>query len=70
MTSEATYDKEVNLDNNQPLGSKSHEQDKPKEVVVENEHPNILKHTTQTKPQQSPIPSPNRLRKEKEEAQQ
>ncbi|GKB11483.1 hypothetical protein Tco_0845406 [Tanacetum coccineum] len=70
MTSKATYGKEVNLDHNQPLGSKSNEHDKPKEVVVENEHPNILEQTTQTKLQQLTIPFPNRLRKEKEEAQQ
>ncbi|GJY74079.1 hypothetical protein Tco_0478510 [Tanacetum coccineum] len=63
MTSEATYDKEVNLNLNQPPGSKSNEQDKPKEVVVENKHPNILERTTQTKPQQPPISFPNRLRK-------
>ncbi|GJY17951.1 hypothetical protein Tco_0389442 [Tanacetum coccineum] len=50
----------------------SNEQDKPKEVVVENEPPNILERTTQSsiEPQQSPIPFSNRSRKEKVEAQQ
>ncbi|GJT80831.1 hypothetical protein Tco_1055173 [Tanacetum coccineum] len=36
MTFEVTYDKEVNLDHNEPPGFKRNEQDKPKEVVVEN----------------------------------
>ncbi|GJU29390.1 hypothetical protein Tco_1172979 [Tanacetum coccineum] len=70
MTSEATYDKKVNLDHNQPPRFKPNEHDKPKEVVMENEPLNILERTTQTKPQQAPIPFPNRLRKEREEAQQ
>nr|GEV41895.1 hypothetical protein [Tanacetum cinerariifolium] len=55
MTSEPTYSKKVNIDHKQPPGSKPNEPDKPNEVVVENEPPNILKHTTQAKPQQPPI---------------
>ncbi|GJZ28475.1 hypothetical protein Tco_0573122 [Tanacetum coccineum] len=46
MTSEPTYSKEVNIDHNQPPGSKPDEPDKPNEVVVENKPPNILDHTT------------------------
>nr|GEU83278.1 hypothetical protein [Tanacetum cinerariifolium] len=70
MIYEATYGKEADLDHNPPPGFKPNKQDNPIEVVVENEPPNILERTIQTKPQQLPVPFPNRLRKEKEEAQQ
>ncbi|GKA48935.1 reverse transcriptase domain-containing protein, partial [Tanacetum coccineum] len=75
MTSRVTYNKEINktnLDHDEPLRFQPNEQNKPKEVIVENEPPNILERTTKPsiKSQQSPIPFPNRLRKENEEAQQ
>ncbi|GJT60684.1 reverse transcriptase domain-containing protein [Tanacetum coccineum] len=75
MTSEVTYNKEINetnLNHKESPKFQPNDQDKPNEVVIENEPLNILERTTQpsVKPQQSPIPFPNRLRKEKEEAQQ
>ncbi|GKF62459.1 hypothetical protein Tco_0182513, partial [Tanacetum coccineum] len=70
MTYGPTYSKEVNIDHNQPPRSKPNELDMRNEVFMENEPPSILEHTIQAKPQQLPIPFPNRLRKEKEEAQQ
>ncbi|GJU13019.1 DNA-directed DNA polymerase [Tanacetum coccineum] len=72
---EVTYDKEfikTNLSGNEPPRSQPNEQDRPDKVMVNKEPPNILERTTQpaTKPQQPPVPFPNRLRKEKEKAQQ
>ncbi|GJT20388.1 hypothetical protein Tco_0890325 [Tanacetum coccineum] len=75
MISQVTYDKEINetnLNRIKPPKSQPYEQDKPKEVMVEKEPPNTLGQSTQPpiKPQLPPVPFPNRLRKENEEAQQ
>ncbi|GKB15600.1 hypothetical protein Tco_0849523 [Tanacetum coccineum] len=75
MTFEVTYDKDINKANdnhNEPFGFQHDEWEKPHEVVVENESPKVQERTTQPSMelQQPSIPFPNRLRKEKEEAQQ
>nr|GEW67211.1 hypothetical protein [Tanacetum cinerariifolium] len=62
----------MNWQRNEPLRFLPNEHDKPEEAVVDKEPPNILKRTPElsTKPNQRPIPFPNRLRKEKKETQQ
>ncbi|GJS89709.1 reverse transcriptase domain-containing protein [Tanacetum coccineum] len=75
MTSEATHSKEINetgININEPPGFKQDVQEKPNDDGVENKSSSISKRTTQplVKPQQSSIPFPNRVRKEKEEAMQ
>ncbi|GJU55287.1 hypothetical protein Tco_1229001 [Tanacetum coccineum] len=73
MTSEATSCKEINetgININEPLGFEQDVQEKPNDDGVENKSSSIPEGTTQplVKPQQSSIPFPNRVRKEKEEA--
>ncbi|GKE96448.1 hypothetical protein Tco_1581303 [Tanacetum coccineum] len=75
MTFEVTCVKEINKANdnhNEPSAIQHDEQGKPREVVVENESPKVQERTIQPsiESQQPSIPFPNRLRKEKEEAQQ
>ncbi|GKD50617.1 hypothetical protein Tco_1279593, partial [Tanacetum coccineum] len=75
MTSKVTYDKEINKannDHNEPSGFQHDGQEKPQEVVVKNKSPKVQERTIQPsiESQQPSIPFPNRLRKEKEEAQQ
>ncbi|GJT69084.1 hypothetical protein Tco_1028370 [Tanacetum coccineum] len=67
---EVTYNKEINetnLSGNEPPRFQSNEQDRPEEVMVDKEPPNILEKSTKPaiKPQQPPVPFPNWLRKEK-----
>ncbi|GJT51261.1 retrovirus-related pol polyprotein from transposon TNT 1-94 [Tanacetum coccineum] len=69
------YNKEINetnINRNDPPRFQPNEQVRPEEGVVDKESPNILEWSTQPaiKPQQPPVPFPNRLIKEKEEAQQ
>ncbi|GJY78332.1 reverse transcriptase domain-containing protein [Tanacetum coccineum] len=73
MTSEATRSKEINetgININEPPGFEQDVQEKPNDDGVENKSSSIPERTTQplVKPQQSSIPFPNRVRKEKEEA--
>ncbi|GKC66368.1 hypothetical protein Tco_1098966 [Tanacetum coccineum] len=73
MTSEATHSKEINetgININEPPGFKQDVQEKLNDDGVENKSSSIPERTTQplVKPQQSSIPFPNRVRKEKEEA--
>ncbi|GKD22950.1 hypothetical protein Tco_1224653 [Tanacetum coccineum] len=75
MTSDVTYDKEINEannDHNEPSGFQHDEQKRTQEVVVENESPKVQERTISPsmESQQPSIHFPNRLRKEKEEAQQ
>ncbi|GKC34814.1 hypothetical protein Tco_1047198, partial [Tanacetum coccineum] len=71
MTSEATSCKEINetgININEPLGFEQDMQEKPNDDGVENKSSSIPEGTTQplVKPQQSSIPFPNRVRKEKD----
>ncbi|GJU80791.1 putative reverse transcriptase domain-containing protein [Tanacetum coccineum] len=73
MTSEATRSKEINetgININEPPGFEQDVQEKPNDDGVVNKSSSIPERTTQplVKPQQSFIPFPNRVRKEKEEA--
>ncbi|GJT64453.1 reverse transcriptase domain-containing protein [Tanacetum coccineum] len=75
MTSQATRSKEINetgINKNEPPRFEQDVQEKPHDDGVENKSLSIPEKTTQplVKPQQSSIPLPNRMRKEKEEAQQ
>ncbi|GJU97379.1 DNA-directed DNA polymerase [Tanacetum coccineum] len=75
MTSEATPSKEINetrINKNEPPRFEQDVQDKPHDVGVKNKSSSIHERTTQplVKPQQSSIPFPNWVRKEKEDAQQ
>ncbi|GKA23840.1 DNA-directed DNA polymerase [Tanacetum coccineum] len=75
MTSEVTYDEEVNKANdkhNKPPIFQNDEWEKLQEVVVENGTANIQERTIQPsiKPQKPPVLFPNSLTKEKEEEQQ
>ncbi|GJX79035.1 hypothetical protein Tco_0327184 [Tanacetum coccineum] len=74
MTSEATPSKEINetgINKNEPPRFEQDVQEKPHDVGVKNKSLSILERTTQllVKPKQSSIHFPNRVRKEKEEAQ-
>ncbi|GJW14139.1 reverse transcriptase domain-containing protein [Tanacetum coccineum] len=73
MTSEVTRSKEINetrINKNEPPRFEQDVQEKPHDDGVENKSSSIPERTTQplVKPQQSSIPFPNRVRKEKEEA--
>ncbi|GKA98662.1 reverse transcriptase domain-containing protein [Tanacetum coccineum] len=73
MTSEVTRSKEINetgINKNEPPIFEQDVQEKPHDDGVENKSSSIPERTTQplVKPQQSSIPFPNRVRKEKEEA--
>ncbi|GJU42895.1 reverse transcriptase domain-containing protein [Tanacetum coccineum] len=73
MTSEATLSKEINktiINKNEPPRFEQDVQEKPHDVGVKNKSSSIRERTNQplVKPQQSSIPFPNRVRKEKEEA--
>ncbi|GKE74192.1 hypothetical protein Tco_1536233, partial [Tanacetum coccineum] len=73
MTFEATRSKEINesgINKNEPPRFKQDEQEKPHDDDEKNKSSSIRKRTTQplVNPQQSSIPFPNRVRKEKEEA--
>ncbi|GJX94544.1 reverse transcriptase domain-containing protein [Tanacetum coccineum] len=73
MTYEATRKKEINetgINKNEPLRSEQYVQEKPHDDGEKNKSSSIHERTTQplVKPQQSSIPFPNRVRKEKEEA--
>ncbi|GJW10618.1 reverse transcriptase domain-containing protein, partial [Tanacetum coccineum] len=73
MTSEATHSKKINetgINKNEPPRFEQDVQEKPHDDCVENKSSSIRERTTQplVKPQQSSIPFPNRVRKEKEEA--
>nr|GEX66718.1 hypothetical protein [Tanacetum cinerariifolium] len=73
MTSEATPSKEINetrINKNEPPRFKQDVQENPHVDGVENKSSSIPERTTQplVKPQQSFIPFPNWVRKEKEEA--
>ncbi|GJT62692.1 reverse transcriptase domain-containing protein [Tanacetum coccineum] len=73
MTSEATRSKEINetgINKNEPPRFEQDVQEKPHDDGVKNKSSSIRERTTQplVKPQQSSIPFPNRVRKEKEEA--
>ncbi|GJT63078.1 reverse transcriptase domain-containing protein [Tanacetum coccineum] len=73
MTSEATPSKEINeigINKNEPPKFEQDVQEKPHDDGVENKSSSIPERTTQpsVKPQQSSIPFPNWVRKEKEEA--
>ncbi|GJR33871.1 hypothetical protein Tco_1209555 [Tanacetum coccineum] len=73
MTFEATHSeeiKEARIDKNKPPRFEHNVQEKPHDDGVENKSSSIPERTTQpsVKPQQSSIPFPNRVRKEKEEA--
>ncbi|GJT29829.1 reverse transcriptase domain-containing protein [Tanacetum coccineum] len=75
MTSEATPGKEINetgINKNVPPRIEQDVQEKSHDVGVKNKSSSIPERTTQPllKPQRSSIPFPNRVRKEKEEAQQ
>ncbi|GJX58732.1 DNA-directed DNA polymerase [Tanacetum coccineum] len=75
MTSEATPSKEINeteINKNKPPRFEQDGQEKPHDVGMKNKSSSIRERTTQllVKPQQSSIPFPNRVRKEKEEAHQ
>ncbi|GJR07381.1 reverse transcriptase domain-containing protein [Tanacetum coccineum] len=73
ITPEATRSKEINktgINKNEPLRFEQDMQEKPHDDGKKNESSSIRERTTQplVKPQQSSIPFPNRVRKEKEEA--
>ncbi|GJW19885.1 reverse transcriptase domain-containing protein [Tanacetum coccineum] len=73
MTSKATRSNEINetgININEPPGFKQDVQEKPNNDGMENKSSSIPERTTQPliKPQQSSIPFPNQVRKEKEEA--
>ncbi|GKA86185.1 reverse transcriptase domain-containing protein [Tanacetum coccineum] len=73
MTSEATRSKEINetgINKNEPPRFEQDVQEKPHDDGEKNKSSSIRERTTQplVKPQQSSIPFPNRVRKEKEEA--
>ncbi|GJV86948.1 reverse transcriptase domain-containing protein [Tanacetum coccineum] len=73
ITSEATLSKEINetrINKNEPLRFEQDVQEKPHDDGVENESLSILEKFAHplVKLQQSSIPFPNRVRKEKEEA--
>ncbi|GKD55686.1 reverse transcriptase domain-containing protein, partial [Tanacetum coccineum] len=73
MTSEATCSKEINetgINKNEPPRFEQDVQEKPHDDGEENKSSSIHEMTTHplVKPQQSSIPFPNRVRKEKEEA--
>ncbi|GJS27057.1 putative reverse transcriptase domain-containing protein [Tanacetum coccineum] len=73
MTSKATRSKEINetrINKNEPPRFEQDVQEKPHDDGVENKSSSILKKAAHplVKPQQSSIPFPNRVRKEKEEA--
>ncbi|GJV85711.1 hypothetical protein Tco_1525609 [Tanacetum coccineum] len=75
VTSKVTYDNEMhkgNNDHNEPSRLQHDKPKKPQEVVVENESPKAQERIIQPsiEPERTSIPFPNRLRKEKEEAQQ
>ncbi|GJR10576.1 reverse transcriptase domain-containing protein [Tanacetum coccineum] len=75
MKSEAINNKEINetrINKNEPPRFKQDVQEKPHDDGVENKSSSICEMTTQplVNPQQSSIPFPNRVRKEKEEASQ
>ncbi|GJY92372.1 reverse transcriptase domain-containing protein [Tanacetum coccineum] len=75
MTSEATPSKEVNetgINKNEPPRFEQDVQEKPHDDGVKNKSSSIPERATHplVKPQQTSIPFPNWLRKEKEEAQQ
>ncbi|GJV48092.1 reverse transcriptase domain-containing protein [Tanacetum coccineum] len=75
ITSEATHSKEIyetGINKNEPPRFKQDVQEKSHDDGVENKSSSIPERATHplVKPQQSSIPFPNRLRKEKEEAQQ
>ncbi|GJY74947.1 hypothetical protein Tco_0479378 [Tanacetum coccineum] len=63
---------EANDNLNEPSGFQRDEQEKPQEVIVENESSKVQERTIQPsmESQQPSIPFPNRMIKEKEEAQQ
>ncbi|GJQ90223.1 reverse transcriptase domain-containing protein [Tanacetum coccineum] len=72
-TFEATRSKEINeigINENEPPRFEQDVQEKPHDDGEKNKSSNILERTTQplVKPQQSSVPFPNRVRKEKEEA--
>ncbi|GKA99711.1 hypothetical protein Tco_0827705 [Tanacetum coccineum] len=73
MTSEATCSKEINetgIEKNEPLRFEQDVQEKPHDDGEKNKSSSIRERSTQplVKPQQSSIPFPNRVRKEKEKA--
>ncbi|GJX29156.1 hypothetical protein Tco_0237235 [Tanacetum coccineum] len=73
MTSEATHSKEINetgINKNEPPRFEQDVQEKPHDDGEKNKSSSIRERTTQplVKPQQSSIPFPNRVRKEKDEA--
>ncbi|GJY75356.1 hypothetical protein Tco_0480472 [Tanacetum coccineum] len=73
MTSKAISNKEINetrMNKNVPPRFEQDVQEKPHDDGVKNKSSSIRERTTQplVKPQQSSIPFPNRVRKEKEEA--
>ncbi|GKC20468.1 hypothetical protein Tco_1022618 [Tanacetum coccineum] len=73
MTSKAAHSKEINesgINKNEPPRFKQDVQEKSHDVGVKNKSSSIRERTNQplVKPQQSSIPFPNRVRKEKEEA--
>ncbi|GJW71413.1 reverse transcriptase domain-containing protein [Tanacetum coccineum] len=73
MTSEATRSKEINetgINKNEPPRFKQDVQEKPPDNGVENKSSSIREKAAHplVKPQQSSIPFPNRVRKEKEKA--
>ncbi|GJW06997.1 hypothetical protein Tco_1569420 [Tanacetum coccineum] len=73
MTSEVTRSKEINetgINKNEPPRFEQDMQEKPHDDGEKNKSSSIRERTTQplVKPQQSSIPFPNRVRKEKEEA--
>ncbi|GJR54761.1 reverse transcriptase domain-containing protein [Tanacetum coccineum] len=73
ITSEATRSKEINeigINENEPPRFEQDVQEKPHDDGEKNKSSSIRERTTQplVKPQQSSVPFPNRVRKEKEEA--
>ncbi|GKE53798.1 hypothetical protein Tco_1488954, partial [Tanacetum coccineum] len=73
MTFEATHSKEINetgINKNEPPRFEQDVQKKPHDDGKKNKSSSIRERTTQplVKPQQSSVPFPNRVRKEKEEA--
>ncbi|GJZ70497.1 hypothetical protein Tco_0634047 [Tanacetum coccineum] len=75
MTSEVTRSKEINetrINKNEPPKFEQDVQEKPHNDGEKNKSSSIRERTTQplVKPQQSSIPFPNRVRKEKDEAPQ
>nr|GFC50445.1 hypothetical protein [Tanacetum cinerariifolium] len=73
MKSEATSSKEINetrINKNEPLRFEQDVQEKPHDNGVKTKYSIIRERTAQpfVKPQESSIPFPNRVRKEKDEA--